>query len=61
MNLPRYFEELQNLHVNTMPNHAYFVPYENREKAVKGIRKQSGRMVMLSGEWLFGYYESPYA
>lgn len=60
MNLPRYFEELQNLHVNTLPNHAYFVPYENREKAVKGIREHSGRMVMLSGEWQFGYYTSPY-
>ena len=60
MNLPRYFEDLQNLHVNTLPNHGYFIPYENREKAVGGIRGLSGRMVMLSGDWQFGYYKSPY-
>ena len=58
MNFPHYHEDIAHLHVNTLPNRAYFIPHAARETALGGIRTQSARMTMLSGEWNFGYYTS---
>ena len=56
MDFPRYHEDISHLHVNTLPNRAYFIPYEDRAGALKGCRTESGRVTLLSGEWDFGYY-----
>ncbi len=59
MIVPKYFEDLNVLHVNTMPERAYYIPagvdaasswdpVENREK--------SDRFVSLCGDWDFRYY-----
>ncbi|MBP3644956.1 MAG: beta-galactosidase [Clostridia bacterium] len=58
MNLPNYYEDIHHLHVNTLPNRAYYIPYTQKETALKAERNLSDRMLLLSGEWKFGYYKS---
>ena len=58
ISLPRYYEDLTHLHVNTLDNHAYFIPYSSSEAALTGKRCDSERLTMLSGEWNFGFYHS---
>mgnify|MGYP003232129534 CR=1 FL=1 len=52
-----YHEDTEKLHINTLPQHAYFIPftvgqdpYEEREK--------SQLFELLNGEWCFKYYDS---
>ena len=61
MHIPAYHEDIAHLHVNTLPNHAYFIPCDSREEALSGDRNQSGRMQFLSGMWRFGYYPGLWA
>jgi beta-galactosidase len=49
MQLTKYFEDTKNLHVGTMPNRAYYVPYYNNENATP-------RVQLLNGNWKFKYY-----
>ena len=58
MIFPQYHEDLAHLHVGTLPNRAYFIPYGSREEALAGSRSRSERLTLLSGEWRFGYYDS---
>nr|MBR4279808.1 beta-galactosidase [Clostridia bacterium] len=58
MIFPHYHEDIAHLHVNTLPNRAYFIPHHSRESALQGVRTTSERLTMLSGQWHFGYYES---
>ena len=58
MTFPHYHEDIAHLHVNTLPNRAYFIPHGCRETALTGVRTASSRMTLLSGAWNFGYYES---
>lgn len=58
MDFPKYHEDLGHLHVNTLPNRAYYIPYGCKESALKAQREDSERLLMLSGEWRFGYYAS---
>ena len=53
-----FHENLQTLHVGTMPNHAYFIPHSSRESALTQRRTNSDRFLLLSGEWDFTYYDS---
>lgn len=61
MHIPAYHEDFSHLHVNTLPNHAYFVPCDTREQAMSGNRNQSGRLQLLSGLWRFGFYPGLWA
>jgi len=54
----KYHENFETLHVGTLPNHAYFIPYSSRESALTLCRAQSDRFLLLNGEWDFTYYES---
>lgn len=56
MNLPTYNEDPAVLHVGTMENHAYFIPFSNEESARSHDRTRSARMTLLSGTWRFAYY-----
>ena len=56
--LPCSYEDIKTLHVNTLPNRAYFIPYGSRETALEGVRENSERFTLLNGEWKFGYYDS---
>ena len=53
-----FHENLQTLHVGTLPNHAYFIPHSSRESALTQRRTNSQRFALLSGEWDFTYYPS---
>ena len=35
MKIPAYHEDLAHLHVNTLPCHAYFIPFQDRESALR--------------------------
>ena len=59
MKLPGYHEDLHTLHVNTLPNRAYYIPYSHMEAARRDVRAESDRYMTLSGEWRFRYFESP--
>ncbi len=57
MIIPKYFEDLQTLHVNTMPERAYYMPSANAS-----LERPAGeeRVFSLNGEWEFRYYDSVY-
>lgn len=56
MNLPRYYEDPSVLHVGTMPNRAYYIPFRQEDAARLGDRLLSDRLILLSGDWDFQYY-----
>lgn len=58
--IPRYFEDLDTLHVGCEPNRAYFVPASAPTDTRFAAREQSDRFRLLNGEWDFKYYASVY-
>ncbi|OOF80398.1 glycoside hydrolase family 2 TIM barrel-domain containing protein [Rodentibacter caecimuris] len=57
MPLPNYFQDPQILHINTTPHHAYFIPFDSVESAVKNQREFSAFFTLLNGEWDFAYFD----
>ena len=53
-----YHKELPDLHVGCEKPHAYFIPYETKEKARRGMRGASAYFKSLAGEWNFKFYRS---
>ena len=53
-----YHENIQTLHVGTLPNHAYFIPHGSRESALSLRRTNSDRFLLLNGDWGFSFYNS---
>ena len=39
---------------------AYYIPFENTEKALAGEREKSGEFQLLNGIWDFNYYPAYY-
>lgn len=60
MQLKKYYEDPSVLHVGTMPNRSYYIPFCGESVAKMGERTLSDRMLLLSGEWDFHYYENIY-
>lgn len=60
MIIPKYYEDLQVLHKNTMPNRAYYIPASGRLEDAVEAREKSDRFVLLSGQWNFRYFDSIY-
>jgi len=54
----KYHENLETLHVGTLPNHAYFIPHSSRESALSLCRTNSDRFLLLNGDWAFTFYNS---
>ena len=54
-----YHENPDIFHVNTLENHAYFIPF-GKEKGQNpfGARGKSNRFELLNGKWGFRYYDS---
>ena len=48
-----YHKSLETLHLGCEEPRAYFIPYENREKAIEDNREKSGFFKTLCGEWDF--------
>ena len=61
MELPKYYEDLETLHVGTLSPHAYFIPFSSEEEACTLPREESDRFLCLNGEWKFGYFPNPLA
>ena len=51
MKVANYYEDISTPHVNTLPDRAYYIPFESEEKARKSLREESGRMQLLNGSW----------
>lgn len=63
MNIPKHYEDPNKLHVGTMPNRAYYIPFENGKTAneiLETSRESSTKLLALDGEWKFHYYNSHY-
>ena len=52
-----YHENLDVLHVNTMPNRNYYIPCRTEESAlITDAKKYSEQVILLNGDWNFKYY-----
>lgn len=60
MIVKKYFEDPDTLHVGTMDNRAYYIPYSSQEEACLEDRRLSKRFQLLNGPWDFKYYDSIY-
>ncbi len=60
MIVPRFFEDLNVLHDNTVPPRAYYVPASKTMDNLIEQREASDRIQMLNGTWKFRYYNSIY-
>ena len=60
MFVKNYFENLDILHVGTMENRAYYIPYSSLDTALAGDRDLSDRVAILNGQWNFKYFNSIY-
>ena len=58
MFIPTYFEDLSHLHVNVLPNRAYFVPASEPQDLAGERRSESDRFHSLDGTWAFRYHDS---
>ncbi len=58
MIVPKYYEDPQLLHENTMPDRCYYIPASQRQAA--GARETSDRFQLLNGRWRFRYFPSIY-
>lgn len=52
-----YHENPEQLHINTLPDHCYFIPFAKEQNPFSD-REASERFELLNGEWDFTYYES---
>ncbi len=60
MIVPRYYEDLNMLHDNTLPARSYYIPASERRNDLVENREHSDRFQLLNGEWDFKYFESIY-
>ena len=60
MIVPKYYEDLSVLHLNTMPNRSYYVPASAQLADFVEDRASSDRFQLLNGQWKFRYFESIY-
>lgn len=52
-----YHEDAKALHIGTLPDHAYFIPFAKGQDAF-ALRETSQRFELLNGEWDFAYFDS---
>ncbi len=60
MIIPRYYEDLNVLHENTLPARAYYIPASKETDTFAGNREASDRICLLNGRWSFRYHRSVY-
>lgn len=58
MIVPTCFEDLKTLHLNTMPNRAYYIPASQANYDLVEHRETSDRFQLLNGDWSFYYAPS---
>lgn len=52
-----FHEDPEKLHIGTLPDHAYFIPFAKGQDPFGG-KERSGRVEMLNGDWDFKFYDS---
>lgn len=52
-----YHENPYSLHVNTLPERTYYVPFADSQSALHEPRERSTAFQSLNGSWKFGYYK----
>ncbi len=60
MIIPKYYEDLSVLHMNTEPNRAYYIPASVKTEGILDNREASDRFQLLNGTWKFRYFDSIY-
>jgi len=58
LNIEKYWEDLNTLHVNREKPRAYYIPYADAETALSKKRGKSPFYQTLNGNWKFKYYTS---
>ena len=58
MLVENYFENMDALHIGTLPPRSYFIPYLTERDAKSLRRDRSNRFMSLNGQWHFKYYDS---
>lgn len=46
------------IQINTLPSHAWFIPYEDINQGIPEYPHDSSRLISLNGRWDFQFYES---
>ena len=59
MKLENFYENPNILHVNTMENRSYYIPFTDKAQALENGPYNSAQMILLNGNWKFHYYTSP--
>ncbi|HEY5585883.1 MAG TPA: glycoside hydrolase family 2 TIM barrel-domain containing protein [Ruminiclostridium sp.] len=60
MIVKKFFEDPKTLHVGTMDNRAYYIPYPTKEEILSEDRTSSKQFQLLNGKWNFEYFNSIY-
>lgn len=54
----RQYENPQFIQENAEPMRAYYIPYDSKEKALRGQKEESAFYRLLNGEWRFCFFEN---
>ncbi|MCC8150425.1 MAG: DUF4981 domain-containing protein [Lachnospiraceae bacterium] len=60
MIIPKYYEDIHTLNVNTEPIRAYYIPASPDQGLNWANRRETDRFYLLNGDWKFLYYDSIY-
>ena len=58
MFFPEFHKSLDTLHFGTLEPRSYYIPYADKESALKGKREESEFFTLLSGQWKFKFFKS---
>lgn len=55
----KYHENLETLHIGTLPRRNYYIPFTDKQKALHAKhRQESDQFFSLNGTWSFAFFES---
>ncbi len=60
MLFPKYYEQLENIHVNTCPNRSYYVPNSPDVDYQTDMEFSESVNMLSSDDWAFRLYDNPY-
>lgn len=60
MIIPKYYEDVHTLTVNTEPMRAYYIPTSCAQDNSWKCRRETDRFTLLNGDWKFRYFDSIY-
>lgn len=64
LQLEKYYENTESLHIKTVPNRCYYIPQDPENMTIDSkkvmVFKESPRVIKFNGEWDFKLYRSPF-